>query len=147
MIAKDFLNQYWLIDRRVGAKFEQIQQLRALAERRTAAYGVLPGRAAAPDRRMDIAARIVDEERKLDREIDEMLERKREIAELISRIPDERMRLLLEYRYINGRKWQDIADELCYDRTNVWRLHRAALGEVEKRMEASRNTIPHSNVL
>lgn len=133
MTAKEYLNQARLLDAWIQAKFKQLQQWRALAEKRTANYTPHPGGSSPiPDRRMDIVAKIVDAERELNVEIDRLVDLKREIEQVIARVPDNRMRLLLEMRYINGAMWKEIAELMGYDRSNIWRLHCAALTEIEK---------------
>ena len=138
MTAKEYLRQYRYIDRSVEAKLERIERLRALAERRTAAYGQSGGGGGrSPDSRMDVVARLVDAQRELDQEIAQLLDTKAGIEAAIARLPDERMRAMLEMRYLQGRKWDDIAAALGYCRDNVLRLHRAALKKVSNQPQVS----------
>ena len=131
MTAKEYLRQYRYIDRSVEAKLERIERLRALAVTVMAAYGRNGGSGGrSPDSRMDVVARLVDAQRELDVEIAQLLDTKAAIEAAIARLPDARMRTLLELRYLQGRKWDDIAAALGYCRDNVLRLHRAALQKV-----------------
>ena len=124
----EYLRRALALDMQIDAGFEQIQQLRALAERRTAVYGrEKVGGNGAADRRMDVVARIVDAERELDAKIDRMIAMRAEIREVIGRVPDERMRVLLELRYLNGRNWEDVAEKMNYTTRNIYNLHSAAL--------------------
>ena len=128
-----YLSRALLMDLQIDEKFERIQQMRALAERRTAAYGhAAGGGGGAPDRRADVVARIVDAERELDAEINRMLDAKAEIALAIERVPDARMRLLLEMRYLNGYKWEYIAQKLEMSAQWTYTLHGRALEHVKK---------------
>ena len=61
--------------------------------------------------------------------IDEL---KKEISCVISRVEDENLRDLLRLRYIEFRKWEDIAYILHYSRRNVFYARDRALKEVEK---------------
>lgn len=132
MDAKEYLRQYRYIDRSVEAKLERIERLRALAERRTAAYGRRGGGGTrTSDGRMDVVARLIDAQRELDQEIARLLDTKAAIEAAIARLPDARMRALLELRYLQGRRWDDIAAALGYSRENTLRLHRAALRKVD----------------
>ena len=127
----EYLRRAVALDVEIDAGFERIQQLRALAERRTTVYGrekVNGGGAA--DHRMDVVARIVDAERALDAQIDRMIALREEIQATIARVPDERMRVLLELRYLNGRTWEDVADQMNYTTRNIYNLHSAALKAV-----------------
>lgn len=124
----DYLQRAQALDLRIDAAFERINQLRALAERRTAVYGrERTGGSMASDGRMDVVACIVDAERALDLQIDHMLAVKKEIAGLIAQVPDERMRGLLELRYLNGLTWEAVAERMHYTTRNVYNLHIAAL--------------------
>ena len=142
----EYLRRALVLDMQIDAGFERIQQLRALAERRTAVYGrEKVGGSGSADHRMDVVARIVDAERELDEKIDRMIALRTEIQETISRVRDERMRVLLELRYLNGRTWEEVAEEMNYTTRNIYNLHSAALkvvapliAEIEGRaMEAS----------
>ena len=127
----EYLRRALVLDMQIDAGFERIQQLRALAERRTAVYGrEKVGGSGAPDRRMDVVARIVDAERELDERIDRMIALRAEIQDTIDRVQDARMRVLLELRYLNGRTWEEVAEEMNYTTRNVYNLHSAALKAV-----------------
>lgn len=45
----------------------------------------------------------------------------------INTVPDARMRRLLLNRYIDGWSWENIARDMMYDRTWVWKIHGEAL--------------------
>ena len=127
----EYLHRAVALDVEIDAGFERIQQLRALAERRTTVYGrekVNGGGAA--DHRMDVVARIVDAERELDEKIDRMIALKAEIQGVIARVNEDRMRLLLELRYLNGHTWEDVAERMNYTTRNIYNLHSAALKAV-----------------
>lgn len=134
----DYLRRALVLDMEIDADFERIQQLRALAERRTAAYGRerISGRGAV-DSRMDVVARIVDAERKLDEKIDRMIAMREEIQDVIERVQDGRMRVLLKLRYLNGRTWEEVAEEMCYTTRNIYNLHAAALKMVAALIDGS----------
>ena len=124
----EYLHRALVLDMQIDAAFERIQQLRALAERRTAVYGrERVGGSGAADHRMDVVARIVDAERELDEQIDRMIALREEIRGIIGRVRDDRMRILLELRYLNGRTWEDVAEEMSYTTRNIYNLHSAAL--------------------
>lgn len=127
MTAKAYLSQYRWLDIRIDAKLEQIERLRELAARRTAAYGSSGGGAGKPDRRADVVVRIVDAEKELDADIDRLQTLRADILHTISQLPDPRMRTLLELRYINGMKMSEIAERMNYSVRNVTNLHAAAI--------------------
>lgn len=54
----------------------------------------------------------------------------REIEQAIESLEDDRLRLLLRYRYISGWTWERIAVEMGYAYRQVTRLHGKALEEI-----------------
>ncbi len=53
-----------------------------------------------------------------------------EIEQAIENLEDDRLRLLLKYRYISGWTWERIAVEMGYTYRQVTRLHGKALKEM-----------------
>ena len=66
-------------------------------------------------------------ERALDRDIDRLIDLKREIAEVIAAVPDMRYRTLLEYRYLCGWGWRRIARTMNYSEDWTRHAHGRAL--------------------
>ncbi len=54
-------------------------------------------------------------------------ELRRQIALAISAVPERRLRLLLEYRYIDDLTWEQVASALTSDYRWTLRLHDRAL--------------------
>ena len=59
-------------------------------------------------------------------------ELKKEISCVINMVEDEILRDLLRLRYLEFRKWEDIAYILHYSKRHTRRKYNEALGEVEK---------------
>ena len=55
------------------------------------------------------------------------------IEQSIAGVKDQRLRLLLEYRYIDGMTWERIAELFNFDTRWLLRLHKKALAQVEPR--------------
>ena len=66
-------------------------------------------------------------ERALDRDIDRLIDLKREIAEVIAAVPDMRYRTLLEHRYLCGWGWRRIARTMNYSEDWTRHAHGRAL--------------------
>jgi DNA-directed RNA polymerase specialized sigma24 family protein len=54
---------------------------------------------------------------------------------MISRLEDARQRTVLTLRYIEGLRWNRIAQLLCYEAETIYRVHRQALLEIQRMME------------
>ena len=55
------------------------------------------------------------------------------IENAIEGVQDPRLRLILRYKYMDGLKWETIADLMHYEMSWVTRLHGRALQEIEKK--------------
>ena len=53
------------------------------------------------------------------------------IRRVIDSVDDPVLRLLLEYRYINGMTFMEIGDKMVYSYVHITRLHKNALNEVK----------------
>lgn len=58
-----------------------------------------------------------------------------EIEEVISLIDEERLRVLIRYRYIDCLKWEDVCDKMCYSWRQTHNLHLQALDKLIAKME------------
>lgn len=122
------LSQARWIEKEIAVKSERIERLRALAEKCTAHYGERGARGSgAPDRRAEIVARIVDMQDSLRDEVSALLDRQYDAADAISLLPDPRMRVLMEARYVSGASWRAIAELMGCDLRQVYRTHDRAL--------------------
>lgn len=52
------------------------------------------------------------------------------IEKAVSGVEDPRYRLLLRYRYIDGLKWDTIADLMHYEVSSLYKMHGQALREL-----------------
>ena len=49
------------------------------------------------------------------------------VTELIEMVDDDTLKTLLTLRYINGKRWEKIADEMHYSYRHILKLHEKAL--------------------
>lgn len=126
MTPKQYLLQTQGLDKRINAKLEQATRLHAMAMRCTSVLSGMPHGGSGHDW-TDTMIKVAELEADIDKDVDCLVDLKREIMGAIATLPDERYRTLLEYRYLCGWGWQRIADAMHYDRTTIWRLHGEAL--------------------
>jgi len=55
---------------------------------------------------------------------------------MISRLEDTRQRLILTLRYLEGLQWDAIAKTMCYEGSQVFKIHCKALQEIQRMMAA-----------
>ena len=65
----------------------------------------------------------------------------RDILTAIDSVQDERQKLLLTLRYINGLNFKDIKESMHYEETQIFVIHGRALVEINKWLERRRARI------
>lgn len=130
MAAKEYLSRYRFLNDGINAKLMQAEELRRKAQ--TVSSGSSGGAHSSQpyDRIGEITAKIVDLEREINEEIDRLVEIQREIRETIAAVPEERLRVLLEYKYLNLLSLEEIAVRMNYSYKQICRLHGKALLQV-----------------
>jgi len=135
MTAKEYLSQAHRIDQRINSKLEQVRSLRSLAEKATATMSNTPKSNTSNVSRMeDVIVKMVDLEAEINADIDALVDLKREIITTIKRLASTEHQTLLELRYLCFMRWEAIAVEMSYSPQHMFRLHDAAIKEVESHM-------------
>ena len=135
MTAKAFLSQAHRIDQRINSKLEQVRSLRALAEKATSTMKGAYQRGTHNISRMeDVIAKMVDMEAEINTDIDALVDLKRDIIAAIKRLDNTEHQTILELRYLCFMRWEAIAMEMAYSPQHMFRLHDAALKDIESKM-------------
>ncbi len=138
MDARAYLEELWQIDRRIRDKQDLREHYRSMACRTPSGLSVGSAIGPAADGPMaDYCVRLVDIERELEDDARRLQERCRAAREAIGRLPDPRLRDVLELRYFRGMAWEAIADHMHYERTQVWRMHTRALEQIAPYLPAA----------
>lgn len=61
--------------------------------------------------------------------------RRAEVAAMIDRLPDARYRTILQLRYLNGYKWEQVAGEAGYTVRHALAIHAQALAFVQAELD------------
>lgn len=126
--AKQALQEYRQLEKRVQEKTERLAALMASATRTTAS---LDGeRVSGTGERSRLEAAVitkVDLEQQLDKSIDEKNARLHAIQNAIDAMKDEREARLLELRYIDGRSWVNVMMRMEIGETWSRVIHESAL--------------------
>lgn len=133
MTAKEYLSQYKTLNGEINAKLEQKRQLFALATS-VAPSNTHGGCGNVSDKVGRTVAKLLDLEREINSDIDRLVDLRREIEDVIADVPDERLRMLLELRYVNGLTFEEIAENLDLSTVQIWRLHKIALEVVKEKL-------------
>ena len=131
MTAKAYLSQSLRLNQRINSKLEQIQSLRELATKCTP---FLTGMPKTPNQdgslRADTVLKIIDLEKELQKDIDRLVDLKKEIMAVVKAVDNMECQTLLEQRYLCFKSWEQIAVDMGYNVRHVYRLHDEALQKV-----------------
>lgn len=135
---KEKLKGAMYAQRTLVGELDKLQELRNLAQKVTPAYSQSPGGGSGNTQKLEISvAKIIEQEKIIAECCNELCAQLAEVRALVALLPMGPMRLVMQRRYLNYQKWEQIAAELHYSWQNVHRLHSKALDyilhEVNKR--------------
>lgn len=133
MKAKQYLQQAFKINEMINSKIEELKELRVLSTS-------LPGIDFSQERVQTTKSHdakftkyvtsIVDLEKKIDEEMADLMGLKMEIREKIHQVEHPNRKIVLQYRYINFFKWEEIAEKMSYSLKQIHRIHSDALIDI-----------------
>lgn len=136
MNAREYLAQAYRLDQRVESKLEQVASLNELA---TKATSTLTGMPRNPNRATsamaDAVCKIVDLQAEINRDINALVDLKRDIVSLIKSVDNTEYQTLLEKRYLCFLTWEQIAVDLNYSIHHLYKLHNTALDICDRIMQ------------
>ena len=118
MDAKKYLDQTRFLDMRITAKLAQLEELHRLMLRVGGSDGT--------------AAKIAAMQEEIDRDVDELVDLKKEITAVIRRVSRPEYQTLLELRYLCFWNWEKISLNMHYSQSQLFNLLPCALKEVDK---------------
>ena len=123
---KEYLLGYQRLNQRINRLLLEQQQWRELATRVRPNLSGMP-RGGGGGGTQGAISKIIDLETEINTEIDKLVDKRKEIEGIIQAVEDSTLRTLLEYRYINGKKWEEIALMMGYDYRYILKIHGKAL--------------------
>ena len=128
MTAKEYLQQVYQLNEKIESKLEQIARLQSTATRVTTVITGTPGTTTRLSSRIeDAVANVQQQADILAGEIKQLLNLRREVAAAIAELENHNERIVLEYRYLCFRSWQDIAHLMRTGTRYVYYIHSRAL--------------------
>lgn len=131
MEAKEYLEQLLFLDKEISSKIATIQSLKSLAEKCTATLSDMP-KSQGLKTKEDIIIKKVILEQEMDLNVNQLIDHKKEAMKKIEGLDQPIYKILLWERYINGKSWVRIAQNLNYSNMQIHRLHSNALKEFQK---------------
>jgi hypothetical protein len=130
--AKEYLQQVRLYDIHINSLLEEKAQLETLARKVTSSWGGehVSG-SGNQDKLGDTVSKIIDLERKIDRAVDNFVDKKAEVRSVIEQVKNpDHLELLLKV-YIHYESLEKVACEMGYTYRNACYIHGRALQMVE----------------
>lgn len=123
---KVWLSQYRLLDQQIDRLIREEKDWRE----RALYTGHEDGTCSTADAAGKIAALCTQ----INRQIDRLADLRQDIEGLFEQVPDQTLRLLLTYKYIDGLSFEEIADKLHYCWRQIARKHADALRALPLRL-------------
>lgn len=145
MTAKEYLNQAYIIDRRINITLAKADKMRENLYGRGQALDPVGGGKGGGgiDIISDTLSKVIDYEHKADELIDKLVAKRIEIERSIQAVKDDVQREVLERRYLLFQAWEShydkntgkyikgIAEEMNYSSRQIYRIHGEALMAVD----------------
>ena len=136
MTAKEYLGQAYRLDQRINSKIAQVASLNEMATKCTTTLSGMPHSPSGSQHSMaDTIDKIVDLQREINRDIDELVDLKVEMVKLIKAVENHEFQTLLEMRYLCFETWEHIAVDLKYSIHHLYKMHNAALEKIDRLLE------------
>lgn len=132
MTAKEYLSQAYRLDQRIDSKIAQVSSLNDLATKCSATLTGMPRNPNRGDSTMaDAVCKIVDLQEEINRDIDRLVDLKREIVAVIKAVENPEYQVMLEKRYLSFQTWEQIAVDMNYSIQHIYRLREKAYAAVQ----------------
>lgn len=135
MTVKEWLNRGWKLNREIDALKEEQRRALELATATTSAPQEDRVQGGEGNRTADKFANYAAYAAEIDSRIDDLFQIKQEIDQAIEKVENTTYRTLLFERYINFKKWEQIAVDMDYSYVHIVRLHGKALQKVKDVIE------------
>lgn len=125
---KAYLERYKEANREIDCLCEELSRWWALATKITPVLSQEPTGGHEGENQIELAVeKIIALEGQINTKIDEMLKTKQRVEKAIQTVQDGTLREVLVQRYILGKKWEQIADDMNYSWRRIYQLHGKAL--------------------
>jgi DNA-directed RNA polymerase specialized sigma subunit len=128
MTKKEYLAQAYRLDQRINSKLAQVTALNDLATKCTSTLTDMPRNPSRGISTMaDAVEKIVDLQTEINRDIDDLVDLKRDIVRAIKTVVNTEYQTILELRYLCFKTWEQIAVDMGYNVRHVYRIHDEAV--------------------
>lgn len=129
--AKDLLQKILFLDAEINSLIREHKTMKSTILKATD-YSNEPVATTKRNTSEDKLVKLADKSSDIDRKIIELMDFKIKMGEHISEMEDERHRVILRERYINGLSFCEISKIIGYSERHLHRIHGEALVEFQK---------------
>ena len=122
------LKQLRLIDKEINQMLNELERIR-YSLRRSPQLKQVSVQESKVGLKDDVYIKMIEYNDKINQKVDELIDTKKKVFDIIERIKDHEQRLILKMRYVDCEKWEDIEQELHVSKNTMHRIHRKALKE------------------
>ena len=133
----EYLKQYKYLNRHIDRLLEEKEMWKARAEKVTSTVSDMPHGSDGENQRELAICKMADCERVVTGMIDDYVDLGNEIKALINTVKEENLKLLLLYRYIDCKTWEQIAVNMDYTFQWVHHLHGVALEKIIRTVDSN----------
>lgn len=127
----NYLKRYRVLSLEIDQITDELQRWQDLATRISPSYSDMP-HGGGNDKVQTAAVEVAELTEQLNDKIHQAVKMQQEMKDLIGTIDDATLRRLMIYRYIHGKKWEEIAVLMDYDYRWILRLHGKALCKLDE---------------
>ena len=137
----DFLSRYKYLKDNLKVRYDELDEVMTMATKVTSCSDGMPHGSGVSDKIAVAVEQMKEIENSIADEILALLSARTEISSAIQSVNDIKLRTLLEYRYISGYSWEDVADAMGYEQRRVFALHGLALEKVQIPERCHKNAV------
>ena len=128
MDVKNFLSRPYELDQEINLKLRHLANYRSLLDTSSSELSLTPHCSVPRNRALEnLMAKVIDLEHEVDDLIDEYVDAREQVQQLIDTLPSTLERQILEDRYLLFMKWEEIANAVNYSLRSIHRVEQEAL--------------------
>ena len=133
MNVKEYLKQGRLLDQKINFNLRRLQEMKSGLCSISSPQFKADKVQTSPDGDAPFVKallRVEEMQERINREIDLLVDLRQQIDDVIHSLASENQQMLLLYRYVEDRTWEDIGNLLGVDKSTVKRWHLDALSKL-----------------
>ena len=126
-----YLSKYRYINAEIDRKIREIENMKSKIYNITGTLSDMPKNHGRNDTIADCITKINEFESSINKEIDRLLEAKNDIEKKINLIKNPQLKEIMKCRYIDCKRYEQIAVDMVIDLRWLYRLHERGLDQIK----------------